>query len=163
MTRKLLNNCPETDSSSTTAKYENFLHEAISYYEKLIQSLEKFYDFNFRYYATEGARHAQNRRVKICLYLCQVFYLHMGDLARYIDQIKKNEKGSPMGKTRSGKYARDYYQTAKDLDPRHGKPHFNLGILASEQQRHFEAIIHFIRAASVDKGKLILSLLVLCL
>lgn len=60
-----------------------------------------------------------------------------------------------MGKTRSGKYARDYYQTAKDLDPRHGKPHFNLGILASEQQRHFEAIIHFIRAASVDKGKLI--------
>ena len=57
-----------------------------------------------------------------------------------------------MSKTRSGKFARDYYQTAKDLDPRHGKPHFNLGILASEQQRHFEAIIHFIRAASVDKG-----------
>ena len=61
-------------------------------------------------------------------------------------------KKSPDNKSRSGKFARDYYQTAKDLDPRHGKPHFNLGILASEQQRHFEAIIHFIRAASVDKA-----------
>ena len=73
----------------------------------------------------------------------------MGDLARYIDN---NNKKSPDNKSRSGKFARDYYQTAKDLDPRHGKPHFNLGILASEQQRHFEAIIHFIRAASVDKA-----------
>ena len=35
--RKLLNNCPETDSSSTTAKYEQFLHEAIGFYEQLIQ------------------------------------------------------------------------------------------------------------------------------
>ena len=36
--RKLLSNCPETDASSTTAKYEHFLHEAIAYYEQLISS-----------------------------------------------------------------------------------------------------------------------------
>lgn len=55
-------------------------------------------------------------------------------------------------KQRKTKSAREYYTAAKDLDPRHAKPHFQLGVLSSEQQRHFEAIIHYIRAASVDKA-----------
>ena len=37
----------------------------------------------------QGARHAKDRRIKFCLYLCQQFYLHMGDLARYIETNKK--------------------------------------------------------------------------
>ena len=48
--------------------------------------------------------------------------------------------------------SREFYTTAKNLDPRHAKPHYQLGVLSTEQQRHFEAIIHYIRAASVDKG-----------
>ena len=30
------------------------LHDAISFYENLITNLEKYFDFNFRFYATEG-------------------------------------------------------------------------------------------------------------
>ena len=48
--------------------------------------------------------------------------------------------------------SRDFYTSAKNLDPRHAKPHYQLGVLSTEQQRHFEAIIHYIRAASVEKG-----------
>ena len=55
-------------------------------------------------------------------------------------------------KQRKTKSAREYYTAAKDLDPRHAKPHFQLGVLSSEQQRHFDSIIHYIRAASVEKA-----------
>lgn len=59
---------------------------------------------------------------------------------------------SEQPKSSKVKSARVYYQSAKDLDPRHAKPHFQLGVLSTEQQRHFEAIIHYIRAASVEKS-----------
>ena len=54
MRRRLLQNCPETDSSPIAAKFNETLQDSISYYESLISQLEKHYDFNFRFYATEG-------------------------------------------------------------------------------------------------------------
>ena len=60
--------------------------------------------------------------------------------------------GHESNRKRAYRTAREYYTTAKNLDPRHAKPHFQLGVLSSEQQRHFEAIIHYIRAASVEKA-----------
>ena len=52
--RRLLNNCPETDAIPISAKFNDMLHDAISFYENLISNLEKYFDFNFRFYATEG-------------------------------------------------------------------------------------------------------------
>ena len=52
--RRLLQNCPETDASPISAKFNDMLHDAISFYENLITNLEKYFDFNFRFYATEG-------------------------------------------------------------------------------------------------------------
>mgnify|MGYP000222175523 CR=1 FL=1 len=54
--RRLQANSPEGDAAALRAKYIDTLYSAIDYYQNLILSLENFYHFNLKFYASEGKR-----------------------------------------------------------------------------------------------------------
>ncbi|CAN0400068.1 unnamed protein product [Lampetra planeri] len=69
-----------------------------------------------------------------CLYICQHCLVHLGDIARYRNQISQAES---------------YYRHAAQLVPSNGQPYNQLAILASSRGDHLTTIFYYCRSIAV--------------
>ena len=64
----------------------------VDFYDDLVRSCEEKFQFSVKYHENHGIKIARAKQVKVCLYLCQQFFIHMGDLSRYIEQLDRSGK-----------------------------------------------------------------------
>ena len=64
--RRLQSNSTEGDAAEITLTYVQQLYAAIEYYQNLISTLENFYRFNLKFYASEGniSRFSNNLKIE---------------------------------------------------------------------------------------------------
>ncbi len=97
--RKKLENASEEDASAITVEFVDCLLLGVDYYNDVVARCEEKFQFTVKYHENHGIKVAQARQVKMCLYLCQQFFIHMGDLSRYIEQLDRS--GKPILSTKS--------------------------------------------------------------
>ena len=90
--RKKLETASEEDASSITAEFVECLLLGVDYYNDVVSRCEQKFQFSVKYHENHGIKVAHARQVKMCLYLCQQFFIHMGDLSRYIEQLDRSGK-----------------------------------------------------------------------
>lgn len=99
------------------------IEEGNAFFENLIQTLEKTYEFNTDVFI--NGNHALPPKglgyIGLALIAVQKLYLFLGDLARYKEQVNETNN-----------YAKSkfWYTKAQQINPKNGRPYNQLAILA---------------------------------
>nr|KAG5712117.1 hypothetical protein BaRGS_020843 [Batillaria attramentaria] len=69
-----------------------------------------------------------------CLYICQYCLVHLGDIARYRQQVEQ---------------AQTYYRHAVNLSPQNGQPYNQLAILEVNRNNKLSSVFYYVRSLAV--------------
>ncbi|KAJ8725669.1 hypothetical protein PYW08_003852 [Mythimna loreyi] len=115
------------------------IEEGNSFFENLVQMLEKTYKFNVDDYINDN--HVLPPKglgyVGLALISVQKIYVFLGDLARYKEQVNETNN-----------YAKSkfWYTKAQQINPKNGRPYNQLAILAIYARRKLDAVYYYMRS-----------------
>ncbi|KAG6458805.1 hypothetical protein O3G_MSEX011065 [Manduca sexta] len=115
------------------------IEEGNTFFENLVQMLEKAYKFNVDDYLNDS--HALPPKglgyVGLALISVQKLYVYLGDLARYKEQVNETNN-----------YAKSklWYTKAQQINPKNGRPYNQLAILAIYARRKLDAVYYYMRS-----------------
>ncbi|XP_022819542.1 telomerase-binding protein EST1A isoform X3 [Spodoptera litura] len=115
------------------------IEEGNTFFENLIQMLEKTYKFNVDDYINDN--HVLPPKglgyVGLALISVQKIYVFLGDLARYKEQVNETNN-----------YAKSkfWYTKAQQINPKNGRPYNQLAILAIYARRKLDAVYYYMRS-----------------
>ncbi|XP_059096811.1 telomerase-binding protein EST1A-like isoform X1 [Tigriopus californicus] len=127
---------PEDLRRKLEANINELLEEGIEYYTHLLDVLDSHYKLHLEQYYDVLEPRSHDKHFKLALMSVQKCLLCLGDLSRYRELIQET---SNFGK------ARQYYQKASNIEPRNGRPFNQLGVLAVNTKRKFEAVYYNMR------------------
>lgn len=127
---------PEDLRRKLEANINELLEEGIEYYTHLLDVLDSHYKLHLEQYYDVLEPRSHDKHFKLALISVQKCLLCLGDLSRYRELIQET---SNFGK------ARQYYQKASNIEPRNGRPFNQLGVLAVNTKRKFEAVYYNMR------------------
>ncbi|XP_063821793.1 telomerase-binding protein EST1A isoform X2 [Ostrinia nubilalis] len=115
------------------------IEEGNSFFESLIQMLEKCYKFNVDDYINDN--HVVPPKglgyVGLALISVQKLYVFLGDLARYKEQVNE---------TNNFAKSKFWYTKAQQINPKNGRPYNQLAILAIYARRKLDAVYYYMRS-----------------
>ncbi|XP_026745637.1 telomerase-binding protein EST1A isoform X2 [Trichoplusia ni] len=127
------------DKPKITKLINVIIEEGNTYFENLVQMLEKTYKFNVDDYINDN--HVLPPKglgyVGLALISVQKIYVFLGDLARYKEQVNETNN-----------YAKSkfWYTKAQQINPKNGRPYNQLAILAIYARRKLDAVYYYMRS-----------------
>lgn len=132
------------EKSEIQAKLFMFLDASIGFYFQLLQEFCDIYDLDLPYHGKarqlgmiskqKNALSERNPKFDSCLYICQDCLVHLGDLARYRNEMQQ---------------AHAFYMLAAKILPGNGQPYNQLAILASAKNDMLYAVFYYCKSISV--------------
>lgn len=133
-----------TERNEIQAKLFMFLDASIGFYFQLLQEFCDKYDVDLPYHGkprqlgilSKPKKVSQEKKPKLdsCLYICQDCLVHLGDLARYRNEMQQ---------------AYAFYLLAGKILPGNGQPYNQLAILASARNDLLFAVFYYCKSISV--------------
>ncbi|XP_013186546.1 telomerase-binding protein EST1A isoform X2 [Amyelois transitella] len=115
------------------------IDEGNTYFESLVQALEKTYKFNVDDYINDN--HVLPPKglgyIGLALISVQKLYIFLGDLARYKEQVNETNNYA------KSKY---WYTKAQQINPKNGRPYNQLALLAVYARRKLDAVYYYMRS-----------------
>ncbi|KAI5637980.1 est1 DNA/RNA binding domain-containing protein [Phthorimaea operculella] len=115
------------------------IEEGNTFFENLVQMLEKTYKFNTEDYINDN--HMMPPKglgyVGLALISVQKLYVFLGDLARYKEQVNETNNYSK---------SKFWYTKAQQINPKNGRPYNQLAILAIYARRKLDAVYYYMRS-----------------
>lgn len=136
--RKFTQMSPE-DKPKIVGLINVIIEEGNTFFENLVQLLEKTYKFNVEDYINDN--HVLPPKglgyVGLALISVQKIYVFLGDLARYKEQVNETNN-----------YAKSkfWYTKAQQINPKNGRPYNQLAILAIYARRKLDAVYYYMRS-----------------
>ncbi|XP_054290937.1 telomerase-binding protein EST1A isoform X2 [Macrosteles quadrilineatus] len=134
--RKQMSSAPHMKEAFMTPML-NIIDEGMKYFEDTLRVLEDCYQFKLDDHLVTGSSQAKGKPVSLALVSAQKILLFLGDLARYREQVQD---------TANYGLARQWYMKAQQLNPKNGRPYYQLAILAMCVTRKFDAIYYYMRS-----------------
>ncbi|KAG7307633.1 hypothetical protein JYU34_007854 [Plutella xylostella] len=137
--RKRLAAAAPADRAAAVAQINAIIDDGNTYFEQLVQTLEKTYKFNTEDYINDN--HCLPPKglgyVGLALVSVQKLYVFLGDLARYKEQVNETNN-----------YAKSkfWYTKAQQVNPKNGRPYNQLAILAIYARRKLDAVYYYMRS-----------------
>ncbi|XP_075969615.1 smg6 nonsense mediated mRNA decay factor isoform X2 [Anticarsia gemmatalis] len=137
--RKSFTQIAPEDKPKIVALINVIIEEGNSFFENLVQMLEKTYKFNVDDYINDN--HVLPPKgmgyVGLALISVQKIYVFLGDLARYKEQVNETNN-----------YAKSkfWYTKAQQINPKNGRPYNQLAILAIYARRKLDAVYYYMRS-----------------
>ncbi|CAB3242237.1 unnamed protein product [Arctia plantaginis] len=137
--RKSFTQISPEDKPKIVALINIIIEEGNSFFENLVQMLEKTYKFNVDDYINDN--HVLPPKglgyVGLALISVQKIYVFLGDLARYKEQVNETNN-----------YAKSklWYTKAQQINPKNGRPYNQLAILAIYARRKLDAVYYYMRS-----------------
>ena len=132
------------EKGEVQAKLYMFLDASIGFYFQLLQEFCDKYDLDLPYHGkarqlgilTKPKKGTTEKKTKLdsCLYICQDCLVHLGDLARYRNEIQQ---------------AHAFYLLAAKILPGNGQPYNQLAILASAKNDLLYSVFYYCKSISV--------------
>ncbi|KAF5729091.1 hypothetical protein HS088_TW21G01248 [Tripterygium wilfordii] len=129
--------------------FNSFLSEAAEFYSSLIIKLRTSYGLPEELSISGGGcmfTSLEQKKVRICQFLCHRFLVCLGDIARYREQY-----GKPGKEKHNWSIAASHYLEATMLWPDSGNPQNQLAVLATYVGDEFLALYHCIRSLAVKE------------
>jgi len=135
------------EKHETQAKLSLFLDASTGFYFQLLQEFCSTYELDLPFYGknvqlgilkkpnkTNGSKKG---KLNACLYICQDCLVHLGDLARYRNDLKQAES---------------FYLLASKLLPGNGQPYNQLAILAIAKGNQALAVFNYFKSICVPNS-----------
>ncbi|KAL4710757.1 hypothetical protein ACJJTC_004402 [Scirpophaga incertulas] len=139
MLRKSFTQVSPDDKIKVVKLINNIIDEGNTFFENLIQQLEKTYKFNVDDYINDN--HILPPKglgyVGLALISVQKLYVFLGDLARYREQVNE---------TNNFAKSKFWYTKAQQINPKNGRPYNQLAILAIYARRKLDAVYYYMRS-----------------
>ncbi|XP_047510080.1 uncharacterized protein LOC125052988 isoform X2 [Pieris napi] len=115
------------------------IDEGNTFFENLIQLLEKTYKFNTEDYLNDNNAMPPKGLgyVGLAMVSVQKLYVFLGDLARYKEQVNETNNYSK---------SKIWYTKAQQVNPKNGRPYNQLAILAIYARRKLDAVYYYMRS-----------------
>ncbi|KAK6638328.1 hypothetical protein RUM44_008757 [Polyplax serrata] len=136
--RKLMVEDPKNKEGYKNALL-TIIDEGVKYFERLIQLLEENYNFKVEtFLALNGGASTKGLGYTgLALVSTQKIMLFLGDLARYREVANDS---SNYGKSKQ------WYTKAQQLNPKNGRPYYQLALLAYLARRKLDAVYYYMRS-----------------
>ncbi|XP_017770656.1 PREDICTED: telomerase-binding protein EST1A isoform X2 [Nicrophorus vespilloides] len=115
----------------------NLIDEGCSYYESLLEKLEKTNNFKLSNHVGPNSHQKAAKNVQLALIGAQKILIFLGDLGRYREQVNET---SNYGK------CRQLYIKANDINPKNGRPYNQLAVLAVYSRKKLDAVYFYMRS-----------------
>lgn len=131
------------EKNDIQAKLSLFLDVSTGFYFQLLQEFCDTYDLDLPYHGKASqlgilskSKKGDGTKPKInaCLYVCQDCLVHLGDLARYRNDLQQ---------------AQTFYTLASKVLPGNGQPYNQLAILSSAKGNNLQAVFYYYKSISV--------------
>jgi len=132
------------EKNDIQAKLSLFLDVSTGFYFQLLQEFCDTYDLDLPYHgkASQLGILSKNKKkndttkpkINACLYVCQDCLVHLGDLARYRNDMQQ---------------AQTFYTLASKVLPGNGQPYNQLAILSSAKSNNLQAVFYYYKSISV--------------
>ncbi|XP_047135748.1 nonsense-mediated mRNA decay factor SMG7 isoform X1 [Hydra vulgaris] len=133
-----------TEKNELQAKLSLFIDTSSGFYFQLLQDFCERYDLDLPYHGKASQFGILNVNKKLysgtkpkmnsCLYICQDCLVHLGDLARYRNDLQ---------------HANAFYELAAKILPGNGQPYNQLAILASARNNTLLVVFYYLKSISV--------------
>ncbi|CAH0406478.1 unnamed protein product [Chilo suppressalis] len=137
--RKSFSQVSPDDKIKIVKLINTVIEEGNSFFESLVQHLEKCYKFNTDDYINDN--HVIPPKglgyVGLALISVQKLYIFLGDLARYKEQVNE---------TNNFAKSKFWYTKAQQINPKNGRPYNQLAILAIYARRKLDAVYYYMRS-----------------
>lgn len=133
------------EKNETQAKLSLFLDASAGFYFQLLQEFCSTYELDLPFYGKsiqlgifrKPKCETKKGKLNALLYICQDCLVHLGDLARYRNDIAQAES---------------FYSIASKVLPGNGQPYNQLAILASAKGNQPLAVYHYFKSISVPNS-----------
>ncbi|KAL4223249.1 Smg-6 [Mactra antiquata] len=134
----------ENHSEETKMSLNKILDEGTTFYENLLEKLQKTFNFNLEDFLDPNRLPPDNlsRTIKLALLSAQRTTICLGDIARYKEQTHD-------GKVNYAK-ARNWYSKAQQIAPKNGRPYNQLAILALYTKHKLDAVYYYMRSLAAS-------------